>query len=87
MEVMERKETEEARVTLSTREFAKMLDVTAGYVSRAAHEDWLAGGVRVSLYKVMHWKGNRIKHYEVPESLVKDLVERYKWSDYGIDRY
>lgn len=86
MEVIERND-EESRVTLTTREFAGMLGVTAGYVSRAAHEDWLASGVRVSQYKVMHWKGNRIKHYEVPESLVKDLVDRYEWSDYGIDRY
>ena len=68
-------------------EFAEMVGVTSGYLSRAARNDWLAKNVRPRQYAVLHWKGEHISHYEVPKELIKDLVPSYRWSDYGISRY
>ena len=73
-------------VPLKAYEFADMLDVSASYLSQAARNDWLAGDVRVRLYAVLHWKGKRISHYAVPETVIKDVVPSYRWSDYGIKR-
>lgn len=78
---------EEKKVRLDTQELADLVGVSHGYVSRAMHNDWLAGGVRVKEYAVMHWKGNRVSHYEVPVSLIKDLAPRHQWEQFGISRY
>ena len=74
-------------VRLSSTEMAEMCGVTQGYVSRALHNDWLAGGVRVKEYAVMHWKGNRLDHFEVPESIAREYLPRERWSELGISRY
>jgi len=73
-------------VPLKAYELADMLDVSASYLSQAAKNDWLAGGVRVRLYAVLHWKGKRISHYDVPKKVIKDVVPSYMWSDYGIKK-
>lgn len=72
-------------VELSGQEFADYLGISEGYLSRAASGDYLAKGVRVSQYKVMHWKGNRVSHYEIPVSMARDLIPREEWHKFKID--
>ena len=77
----------EKKIRLNTAEMGEMCGVSAGYISTAAHGDYLAGGVRVKEYAVMHWKGNRVSHYEVPESIAREYFPRERWSELGISRY
>ena len=77
----------EETIPLNSNEMAEMCGVTQGYISSALHNDWLAGGVRVKEYAVMHWKGNRVSHYEVPKSLAREHFPRDRWSYYNIRPY
>ena len=77
----------EDTIRLNTKEMAEMCGVTSGYISVAAHGDYLAGGVRVCDYKVMHWKGNRVSHYEVPRDIARQHFPRDRWNHYDINPY
>lgn len=78
--VAEEKET----AKVNRRELAELLGVRPAAVSRAAHETFFCQGHPVFEWAVWHPRGNKIRYYEVPKPILRDLVPPSEHYIYGL---
>lgn len=75
---------DEPTVTIKASDLAKFLGVTRGYLSRAAHNDWQAGGSPVAEWATWNRTNSQVLEYEVPVPDARDIIPPSEKRDYRL---
>jgi hypothetical protein len=75
---------DEETAKVERRSLAQMLGVTPNAVSTAAHEKYFCKGYPVFEWAVWHPRGTKVRHYQVPKDVLRDLVPKDEHYIYGL---
>lgn len=82
-------ETTEEEVTrkVDVSTLADLLDVSKSAVSRAGHMKFFCQGFPVFEWAEWHPRGNKIRFYRVPRSVMLDLVPPEEYDRWGLNQW
>ena len=70
---------------LSGEALAEYLGISQSALSRAARQDYNAGGHRVADWAHWHHNGKRIHGYDVPDDEAREIIPEDEWSRHDLD--
>lgn len=71
-------------VFIQPTDLAQYLDVSRSYLSRATHQDWLAGGVPVAEHADWNRKQTRVKGYRFSPRKARQIIPRSEQKQYDL---
>lgn len=75
---------EDRTVFLSQQDLAEYLGVKRSSVSKATHNDWLAGGVPVAEWAEWNRKGTKVSGYQVPKKVARQIIPKSEHTKFDL---